>query len=174
MTGINNKLFRYLLQAFNYLLFIGIIGYFATNPAIRVLADDEAVITIAFAHAGDLREPCTTLSGEELAALPANMRKPEKCPRERSPVIIETLLNGAPLYNSTLQPSGIFGDGGVDVYYNAKIPSGDHHLSIRMDDSVRVPGFNHTFEKTVKIAPAQILLVEFDSRQGFVIKETLN
>jgi hypothetical protein len=170
MASINNKLLRYLLQAINYSVFMGLVWYFATAPSIRIIGEDEAMITIAFAHAGQLREPCRKLSYEELAKLAPNMRKPDDCPRERSPVKIETLLNGKPLYGETLQPAGLFGDGGVDVYYSQKIPAGDHLLTLKMNDSVRIKGFNHNLEQQIKVDPAQILLVDFDSRYGFIVR----
>ena len=170
MAEVNNKLLRYLLQAVNYSVFMAIIWYFATAPSVRLIADDEAKITIAFAHAGQLREPCRMLSQEELNKLPPNMRKLDDCPRERSPVTIEVLLDGEPLYSEVLQPPGLFGDGGVDVFYSVKISAGDHHLSLKMNDSVRVEGFNHSFEQQVSVNPAQILLVGFEPRHGFVIR----
>ena len=170
MAEVNNKLLRYLLQAVNYSVFMAIIWYFATAPSVRLIADDEAKITIAFAHAGQLREPCRMLSQEELNKLPPNMRKLDDCPRERSPVTIEALLDGEPLYSEVLQPPGLFGDGGVDVFYSVKISAGDHHLSVKMNDSVRVEGFNHSFEQQVSVNPAQILLVGFEPRHGFVIR----
>jgi hypothetical protein len=170
MAEVNNKLLRYLLQAVNYSVFMAIIWYFATAPSVRLIADDEAKITIAFAHAGQLREPCRMLSQEELNKLPPNMRKLDDCPRERSPVTIEALLDGEPLYSEVLQPPGLFGDGGVDVFYSVKISAGDHHLSLKMNDSVRVEGFNHSFEQQVSVNPAQILLVGFEPRHGFVIR----
>ena len=170
MAAINNKPIRYLLQAINYGVFMGMIWYFSTSPAVRLIGDNEAKITIAFAHAGQLREPCRRLSQEELNKLPPNMRKLDDCPRERSPVAIEALLDGKPLYSALLQPPGLFGDGGVDVFHSSKIPAGDHHLSLKMNDSVRIEGFNHGFEQQISVDPAQILLVGFDSRLGFVIK----
>jgi hypothetical protein len=109
MAEVSNKLVRYLLQAVNYSVFMVIIWYFATSPSVRLIADDEAKITIAFAHAGQLREPCRMLSQEELNKLPPNMRKIDDCPRERSPVTIEALLDGEPLYSAVLQPPGLFG-----------------------------------------------------------------
>ena len=93
MSSIHNKPLRYLLQAFNYFVFMALIWYFATEPSIRILAEDEAMITIAFAHAGELREPCRKLSNEELQKLAPNMRKLDDCPRERSPVLIEVMLD---------------------------------------------------------------------------------
>jgi hypothetical protein len=170
MFGVNNKPVRYLLQAFNYSVFMALIWYFATEPSIRILADDESMITIAFAHAGELREPCRKLSNEELQALAPNMRKPEECPRERSPVLIEVQVDGQRLYAGTFDPPGLFRDGSIDVYYRGKIPAGEHHIEVYMDDSVRKQGFNHSIEKNISIDPAHILLIEFDSVKGFSIR----
>jgi hypothetical protein len=151
---LTNKPVRYLLQAINYSVFMALIWYFASAPSIRIIAEDEAVITIAFSHAGQLREPCRRLTQEELDKLPPNMRKLDDCPRERSPVIL---------------PTGLFGDGGVDVFQRVKISAGEHLLSLKMNDSVRIDGFNHELEQLVIVDSAQILLVGFDSDQGFVL-----
>lgn len=174
MAEINNKPIRYLLQAVNYGVFMAIIWYFATAPSVRLIGANEAKITIAFAHAGQLREACRRLSQEELNKLPPNMRKIDDCPRERSPVTIEARLDGEPLYSAILQPPGLFGDGGVDVFYSGKIAAGEHFLNLKMNDSVRVEGFNHNFEQQVNVDPAQILLVGFEPRRGFIIKEAKN
>ncbi len=169
MGMLESKPVRYLLQVVNYTVFMAIVWYFATNPSISLIGDDEAKITIAFAHAGQLREPCRRLTQEELNQLAPNMRKLEDCPRERSPVTIEAELDGEPFYNASLPPPGLFGDGGVDVFHSAKIPAGRHVLSLRMNDSVRVEGFNHSLEQEVVIDPAQILLIGFESDRGFVL-----
>ena len=160
---------RYLLQAFNYAVFMAIVWYFSTSPAVRILDDDQAVLTIAFAHAGQLREPCRRLSQEELNQLAPNMRKLEDCPRERSPVTLEAALDGEIVYRETLRPPGLFEDGGVDVYYSAEIPAGSHRLALRMNDSVRIEGFNHALEREIAIEPARVLLVGFDKDSGFVL-----
>ena len=160
---------RFLLQALNYAVFMALVGYFATYPAIRIIDDDEAVLTIAFAHAGQLREPCRRLSQEELNQLAPNMRKLEDCPRERSPVTIEAEIDGELVYRDKLKPPGLFEDGGVDIYYSARIPAGDHRLQLRMNDSIRIEGFNHQLDQQVHVSPARILLVQFNNRQGFVL-----
>ncbi len=170
MPGIDNKPIRYVLQAINYTVFMALIWYFATEPSIRILAEDEAMITMAFAHAGELREPCRKLSSGELAELAPNMRKPEECPRERSPVVITASLDGEILYDKTMQPPGFFNDGGVDIYFSGKVPAGSHNLEVKMDDSIRREGFNHTFGQRINIDPAQIMLIDFDPAKGFVIK----
>ena len=171
MTEINNKPLRLLLQAVNYSLFMAFIWYFASAPSVRLIGDNEAMITIAFAHAGQLREPCRQLTQQELNELAPNMRKLDDCPRERSPVTIEAMLDGEPFYSASLPPPGLFGDGGVDVFYSAKVPAGMHRLTLRMNDSVRVEGFNHSVERDVRIDPTQILLVGFESDRGFVLTD---
>jgi len=173
-THKEHKPLSYLLQAINYSLFMGIIWYFASSPAVRLINEGEARLTIAFAHAGQLREPCRMLSQEELNKLAPNMRKLDDCPRERSPVLIEAEIDGESVYKAELAPPGLFGDGGVDVFYSTKIPAGEHRLSLRMNDSVRVEGFNHQFEEVVSIESSQILLIAFSSKQGFFVKTELN
>ena len=168
------KPLRFLLQAFNYAVFMALVGYFASYPAIRLIGDDEAALTIAFAHAGQLREPCRRLSQEELNQLAPNMRKLEDCPRERSPVTIEAELDGELVYRDTLDPPGLFDDGGVDVFYSTRIAAGDHRLKLRMNDSLRIDGFNHTLERQVQVLPTRILLVGFDNKRGFVLSGDAN
>lgn len=162
---------RYLLQGINYAVFMALVWYFSAAPAIRLIEPDEAVLTIAFAHAGQLREACRRLTQEELNELAPNMRRLEDCPRERSPVTIEALLNGELVYSDVLYPPGLFDDGGVDVYYSTRIPAGDHLLTLRMNDSVRILDFKHALEKRVKVAPAEVLLIGFDKTRGFTLSD---
>jgi len=168
--GVNNIFLRYLLQAFNYAIFMVIVWYFATSPSVRVIGDDEAMVVIAFPHAGDTREECRKLTQEELMKLPPNMRKPEDCPRERSPIILEAMLDGESIFSKTMLPPGIFKDGSVNVYYRSKIPVGKHTFEIKMDDSVRKQGFNHQFTQDIDLETAQILLVEFEPLKGFFLR----
>ena len=170
MAWLDSKPLRWLLQAVNYTLFMALVWYFSSAPAVRLIGPDEARITIAFAHAGELREPCRMLSQEELNQLAPNMRKIDDCPRERSPVRIEARLDGEPFYSAVLPPPGLFGDGGVDVFFSSKIPAGEHRLELKMNDSVRVDGFNFIFEQPIELAPSQILLVDFDKKEGFALR----
>ena len=166
----DNTVLRYLLQAINYTVFMALVWYFSAAPPFRQLAEDQAVLTISFSHAGVTREPCRRLTQEEMAALPPNMRKPTDCPRERSPVVIEAHLNGELLHSQVEQAPGLYKDSAVDIYLTKKIPAGEHHLKISMDDSVRGEGYEHVFEQDIRIDPAQILLVDFVPEIGFILK----
>ena len=95
------NLFRFPFQALNYLLFMALIGYFSAAPSYTHLEGDLSQVTLAFGHAGEPRERCRQLSPEELQKLPPNMRKPMDCPRERSPVVVELLMDGEMLLEVT-------------------------------------------------------------------------
>jgi hypothetical protein len=160
------KILRYLLQAVNYSVFMFLVWYFSASPAYTHLTPEQAVITVAFSHAGVRIEECHKLSQEELAKLPPNMRAPMDCPRERSPITVELLLDDKPLVRQVYQPPGLYNDLGVDVYLSAKVPSGNHKLTMGMNDNVHVQGFTYADEKMVTLIPAQLLVVNFNSDTG--------
>ena len=135
------------------------------------LKDDQAVITLAFAHAGERREECRQLSPEELAKLPPNMRIPMDCPRERSPLTVELHLDGELAARVMVPPTGLSRDGAGTLYRRLAVPAGEHTLLARMNDSVRVEGFNYERGTRVQLAPRQVLVVDFNEETGgFVFK----
>jgi hypothetical protein len=166
-----SKAIRFALQALSYALFMAVVWYFSFSPPFRQLEPDQAVITLAFAHAGERREECRALSPEEMAKLPPNMRRPADCPRERSPIVVDLLLNGEPAIKEVANAPGLYSDQGVSLYRRVKVPAGEHLLSVSMNDNVRVEGPTFTHEQRVNIKPGQMLVVDFDSdERKFVIK----
>ncbi|HFC53843.1 MAG TPA: hypothetical protein ENJ43_05375 [Gammaproteobacteria bacterium] len=161
---------RYPLQAVNYLLFMVLVGYFSTSPAYRHLAEDQAKVVLAFSHFGQHVEPCRRMSPEELAKLPPNMRRPTECTRKRSPVTVELMMDGERLLYTVEKPPGLFDDGGVDIFLDATVPAGEHRFTVRMNDSVRVEGYNYSYEQTATLAPGQLLFIDFNTETGFVFK----
>jgi hypothetical protein len=87
-----------------------------------------ALIKLSFAH-GAQKEDCRPRTAEELAKLPPNMRRPMVCARERLPVAVELLLDGAPLYQAVLPPTGLAGDGPSRAYQRFAVPPGQHELT---------------------------------------------
>ncbi len=165
------EILRYPLQVLNYTLFMLLVWYFSAAPPYTQLQPDQAVITVAFAHAGERVGECRKLSQEELARLPPNMRAPLDCPRERSPVSVQLLLDGKLLLEEVARAPGLYSDLGVDIYRTAKVPVGKHTLAVQMNDNVRVEGPTYTHEETVSLEPAQLLVVNFNSETGkFFIK----
>lgn len=153
-------------QALLYALFALVVGVFSRWPTYHHLGPDEAVIKLSFTHTGKPVGECRPLSADELARLPPNMRAPMKCPRERSPVTVELDIGGQPVLRRVAAPSGLSRDGASAVYQRLRVAAGEQRIAVRLNDDVRQSGFTHQREATVTLAPAQILVIDFDAEQG--------
>lgn len=158
---------RFPLQALNYFVFMALVGYLSTAPSYTHLEGDLAQVTLAFGHAGETREPCRQLSPEELQKLAPNMRKPMDCPRERSPVVVELLMDGELLLKVTASAPGLFEDGSVDIFRSVRVPTGRHSFEVRMNDSVRVEGYTHRASHEAELERGRLLVVDFKPEPGF-------
>lgn len=153
-------------QALLYGLFALVLGVFSHWPPYRHLPADQALIKVSFNHQGKPVSECRSATPQELAKLPPNMRAPLVCPRERSPITIELDLDGVPTLHHVAQPSGLSHDGASAYYQRLPVTAGTHRLAVRLKDDVRSPGFDFVREASVTLAPAQILVVDFDPRKG--------
>ena len=159
------KPLRHIGQGGAYLLLALAIGYFSDRPAYTHFPPEMALIKLSFAH-GAQKEACRQRTPQELAELPANMRRPTVCSRERLPVAVELLLDGKPLYAAALPPTGLAGDGPSRAYQRFAVAPGRHELSARLRDSDRAEGFDYERTATVELAPAQSLAIDFRSEMG--------
>jgi len=160
---------RWTAQAALYALFAVVIGYFSTSPRYQHLQSDQALLRLSFSHPGKIRADCRQRTPEELAKLPANMRAPLDCPRERSPVVVRLELDGNELYNESFAPSGLSRDGASTGYRRLPIPAGPHRVRVQFNDDVRVTGFNYERERDLIAAPGQVVLIDFAPERGGAI-----
>jgi hypothetical protein len=158
-------------QAAFYGLFAAIIGYFSTSPDYRHLEADKALIKLSFAYHGEPVGECRERTPEELAKLAPNMRTAKVCPRERSPITVKLDLDGKTLYEGAVQPAGLSKDGASTLYRRFEVPAGEHLVSVKMNDNVRVQGFNLVKEEKMSLKPAQILVVDVRKDQGGIFFE---
>lgn len=155
-------------QVLLYGLFAAAIGVFSHWPAYHPLAPGEALIKVSFLHTGKPVGDCRKLTEEELARLPPNMRTPTVCPRERSPVTVQLVLDGHTVLDRTALPSGLRKDGASAMYARMTVPAGEQKLAVRISDDVRVQGPTYEREATVNLVPGQILVIDLDPSQGGV------
>ena len=153
-------------QLLLYALFALVIGVFSHAPTYHPLAADKAVIKVSFTHAGKPIGDCRAQTEAELARLPPNMRAPMSCPRERSPVTVEVDIGGAAAMRRVVAPSGLSRDGASAVYQRLVVPAGEQRIAVRLNDDARQVGFNHRRELVVTLAPAQVLVIDFDAQKG--------
>lgn len=153
-------------QAVLYGLFAAFIGVFSNWPPYQALPPDQALVKVSFIHHGQRVADCRPYTPEELAKLAPNMRTPMKCGRERSAVTIEVDLDGATVFRQVAAPSGLSRDGPSSVYHRLAVPAGEHRIAVRLKDNATAPGFTHTRDATLKLKPAQVLVIDFDAEKG--------
>ena len=164
-----HRVAKYVGQGVLYALFAAVIGYFSTLPKYHHLEPDQALLRLSFKHPGKTKADCRQRSPEELARVPANMRKALDCPRERSPVRVRVELDGKDLYDESFPPSGLSKDGASTGYRRLPIAAGRHHLKVQFADDVRVAGFNFEREHDVHAKPGQVVLIDFAPDQGGIV-----
>lgn len=133
-------------------------------PAWRSLPPGTGVVSLSFSHGG--ARDCRRLTEDELARLPANMRRPEVCDRTRADVRLEMDIDGATVLHRTIAPGGLAGDGPARVYQRFALPAGTHTVALRLADSGRAQGFDHEAAREIALAPAQNFVIDFRSEEG--------
>ncbi len=145
------------------------IALLSTDPAYRHFDPEMAQIKLSLRHAAQRIEECRRLTPEEIAALPANMRRPLDCPRERLPVVVELELDGELLFRGTLQPAGLARDGAATVYKLFDVTPGPRRIVARLRDSARDEGFDYESSADVELHPQQNFVIDFKAdRGGFI------
>ena len=152
-------------------LFGLVLGYFSERPSYVHFPPDKALVKISFTIGGRPVGKCRTRTDEELAKLPRQKRRRRICPRERSPVRVEVLLDGKPLYQAVIKPSGVAKDGPARVYQGFAVAPGKRRFVARLADTNRKTGFDYETKKEVVLKPRQHFIIDFrrDAR-GFVFR----
>jgi hypothetical protein len=156
---------HYLAQALLYGLFFAPIVYFTHLPTYTHVEPDMAILKVAVRHAGAVVGECTPIVGAEYDKLPANMKRPENCPRERSPLQLELILDGETLYRATVPASGLHSDGVSSMHQRFEVPAGQYHLELRMNDDVTISEPNWLLAQDIDLQPAQVMVATF--KEGF-------
>ena len=138
----------------------------ADAPAYRTIPPETGVLKLSFSHGSDRKAGCRKLTAEELAALPANMRREEVCPRRRPAVDVQLTVDGALLFKQTLPPTGIAGDGPSRLYEKFVLPAGEHTIAVAMSDNPQIAGFEYDEVRQVNLAAGQNLVIDFSQKDG--------
>lgn len=161
-----HSVLRYFGQAVVYAAIAVLFGVFANGPGYTRLPADKAAVVLSFSHGAARKGGCRKLTAEEIAALPANMRRPLDCPRERLPVVVELLVDGEVLFQAELAPSGLSGDGPSQVYQRFLVDAGSHEITAKLRDSDRPEGYDYERSATLNLVPAQNFVIDFRADAG--------
>jgi hypothetical protein len=135
-------------------------------PAYRQIPDSSGVVMLTFVHSADRKGECRRLTPEEIARLPPNMRRVQDCPRVRRPIYVELDVDERNVYQASLPPAGIAGDGPSRVYRRFVLPAGKHDLAVRMRDTARAEGFDHERRDSVELSPDQMIVIDYRPESG--------
>jgi hypothetical protein len=145
-------------------IFVGVAAL-SNWPSHRSLPEGVGVLTLSFSHGADRKAACRRATPEELAALPANMRQPEICPRERPAIRVEFDVDGSRAFEADVPPSGIAGDGPSRVHERFVLPVGRYEVAIRMRD--RPDGeFDWHATDSIEIGSAEHRVIDFRADAG--------
>jgi hypothetical protein len=156
-------------QAAAWLLFVALVGVFAQWPRHSALPQGHGELKLSMAHLTERMEPCVQLTAEELAALPPNMRNPERCPRERTPAVIELLVDGEPLLATAVRPVGLARGGRSYLQARWGLPAGDYELELRLRDTPRAEGFDLVQHFTLSLAAGESVLLDMGDGEARLI-----
>jgi len=152
-------------------ILFALVALLADAPAYRTIPPQTGVLKLSFSHGSDRKAACRKLTAEEMAALPANMRRTEICPRRRPPVDVELRVDGELLFRETLPPSGIAGDGPSRLYEKFVLPAGEHTIAVALGDNPEAAGFEYDDIRQVDLAAGQNLVIDFSlTKGGFVFR----
>ena len=160
-----DKIPRYLGQAILYALFFVPLVYFTQAPTHQHLGPDTAILKIAVRHAGKIVGECTAVSAAQYANQAATVQRAEICPRNRSPLQLELLIDGDTLYSATVPASGLHDDGVSSMYRRFKLPAGPHRVQLLMNDDVSAEGYTWQLDQDIELQPAQVMVASF--KEGF-------
>jgi hypothetical protein len=153
-------------QALLYGAFALAIGVFSQWPPYHPIEPGQALIKLSFTRVGKPIGDCRKPSAEEQAKLPPNMRAPEICPRERSPITVQLEIDGVKALDRTAAPTGLSKDGAAAMYARLAVPAGERRVAVRLSDDVRARDTPYEREARVQLAPGQILVIDFDAEKG--------
>jgi hypothetical protein len=125
--------------------------------------DDVAAIRLSWRAAGEHVEECRTPTPEELAAVPAHMRRERICEGRLLPFRLRVQVDGTSLFDALVRASGARRDRPTYVLDEFRVAPGAHRVAVRFE--VEAPPGMHpqqaprVLDQTLVLAPRAVALV---------------
>jgi hypothetical protein len=153
--------------------------------------EQHAVVRLAWRSVGVAVRACRRLTPEELARLPAHMRREEECERRSLPEQLDVSLDGNAVISEVIRASGAREDRPLFVYRNLEVSPGRHRLVVAFtrtgpeaESGVARPGSGDSapprrspgvaegrlsLDTVLVLAPREIALVTYDASLGKLV-----
>jgi len=124
-------------------------------------------LAISVKHPGVASESCRDLTEEELAAKPVHMRKARECERTRPSVRLRVEIDGEPMLDTSIAPSGLWKDGNSVALERIALETGDHQIRVAIGETADPDEWTFEAEKTLTFTDEARRVVIFDRVAGF-------
>lgn len=108
-----------------------------------------------------------------VAAIPEGMTLPEGADAEKIfggehyPVSVVVVMDGKTILDETYQPSGVGGNGRISALEFLPIPSGTHHIEMRLKDDEN--DYRVVYSDTLTLNVGQVVVFSYDDKSDKVI-----
>jgi len=128
----------------------------------------QSLIRLSWRAVGNRAEACREPTKDELAALPAHMRRSEICEARLSPFRLVVAIDGAPVLERVIRPGGARHDRPAYVFQEFSVAPGTHRLQIAFtaEPGEGVAATQQApllFDQPVTLQPREIFLVSHDA-----------
>ncbi len=147
-------------------LIMGAAGMFSHSPSVTVVPEHSTQLKLVVRYSGQRLGECEPLDADALSRLPANMRQPIVCPREKSPLYAELVVDGETRVEATIAPSGIHHDGVIALYRELSVPVGTVQVTMNIRDRADVQEFSHVLHRKLELDADRVVTIHF-SDDGF-------
>ncbi len=143
----------------------------------------HAVIRLAWRARGERVEECRRLTPEELARIPAHMRREEECVGRLLPYRLQVTLDGSRAVDQLVQAAGARHDRPLFVFRELPVSPGQHALAVTFTHEGTLPAGARAEEEAerplrlvldtiVTLTARRALLVTYDeARRELVVKD---
>jgi hypothetical protein len=160
------KLYKVTLQVLAYVGLMVLVGYLSASPSYDYANVRKAAVKLSLSHAADRVEPCVRLTPEQVAELAPNMRRAERCERERLPLTVRLEIDGDLLAEIEAAPSGLWKDGPASVYERFEVQPGRHRITAKLRQSARPDGWDYAHSEDVTLVAGRYFTITFRAETG--------
>lgn len=157
---------RVVSQVIAYAGFAGLVAYFSASPGYQYAPENMSIVKLSLSHAADPVVPCVRLTPQELAELAPNMRRLERCERQRLPVSVELDVDGETVVQVEAPASGLWGDGPASIYEKLTLAPGRHRVTARLRDTANTDSWDYTQSADVTLEPGKYFTITFKAETG--------
>ena len=140
----------------------------------------DAYVRLAWRSRGERVETCRHLSPEELARLPAHMRREEECEGHILPYRLDVMLDGVVVVRDSVASKGARADRPLYVFREIPVAPGRHRLSVTFSRLGAIPPGEQErgalperldLDAEVTLGPREVTLVTYDEdRRKLVLR----